>query len=916
MARKSVLRGARREVLLLLWEALRRHYRRVGAAMVLLVIAKLMTVAVPLVLKRIVDHMSAPTLATLPVFLLLGYAVLRFASGLVTELRDLVFARVSLTTVAHFNARLAAHLHQLGARFHSGRHTGALARDVERGTVGLNFLLGTALFTVLPTIVEILSVVVILALGYGSGFTWIIGATFIVYATVTSLLTARRTRYQRQLNELDSRAGGRLIDGLLNHDTVKYFNNEALEDRRLRETLGQWTVVGEENQRALSTLHISQSAIIALGVGSVMLLAGQEVLGGQLTVGDLVLVNAYILQICLPLNTLGMVFRQTREATINAERACELLTLPTEASVTPVADPLREPRGTLRFEQVDFSYEPGRQILHGVSFAVPAGSTVAVVGGSGSGKSTLARLLFRFYDPDGGRITLGDQDLRAVDHASLRASLGIVPQETILFNETIAYNIGYGRPGASLAEIIEAAAGARVHDFIKSLPAQYETVVGERGVKLSGGERQRMAIARTLLKNPSIMVFDEATSALDTRTERAIQAELDRVARGRTTLIIAHRLSTLVNADTILVLEQGRVAERGTHDELLAAGGIYTQMWNLQRQEAALITSESRLPPQPIHLGALVANLLDIMRAPMEEKGIRLYTEFGSASSRVTGDPSLVHHVLWELLTNAVAVTPPDGRIEIQLQPTADKVRIAITDGRLSPADAAAQSPDERQHPLAPGHAPPDPGRLAAQVRQAGGAFGVQRPPSGYGTTYWLELPMRAAPAAAANAGAGALVGPRLLRGLHIALAARDARESEDLRTRMTAAGGEVDVYPTGARLLEWFSSHDRTSWPQVLVADVLLEDTDGYTLIGSLRAIESERGIPLAQRLPAIAVSSPAAQEGRLRALLAGYQAHVPRGAVGDELVHQVQVLAATAHRLQPPASPTSPEPPPQRAP
>ncbi|MFC4278568.1 ATP-binding cassette domain-containing protein [Achromobacter aloeverae] len=910
MARRSIAsRAARREILRLLWEALHRYHRRVGAALALLVVAKLLTVAVPWVLKRIVDHLSAPAVAVLPVFLLLGYAVLRFSGGLVTELRDLVFARVALTTVAHFNARLAAHLHQLGARFHAGRQTGALARDVERGTVGLNFLLGTALFTVLPTLVEIVSVVLILALGYNVGFTWIIGATFVIYATITSLLTARRTRYQRQLNELDSRAGGRLIDGLLNHDTVKYFNNEALEDRRLRETLNEWTLVGEENQRALSTLHICQSAVIALGVGAVMLLAGQDVLGGQLTVGDLVLVNAYIIQICLPLNTLGMVFRQTREATVNAERACELLTLPTESSEVSspagggpsAARVLRDPRGPLRFEQVDFSYEPGRQILHGVSFAVPAGSTVAVVGGSGSGKSTLARLLFRFYDPDSGHITLGGQDLREVEHASLRAALGIVPQETILFNETIAYNIGYGRPGASMAEIIEAAAGARVHDFIKSLPAQYETVVGERGVKLSGGERQRIAIARALLKNPSVLVFDEATSALDTRTERAIQAELERVARGRTTLVIAHRLSTVVGADTILVLEQGRVVERGTHDELLAAGGIYNQMWNLQRQEAALITAESRLPPQPIHLGALVANLLDIVRGPMEEKGIRLYTELGGDGSRVTGDPSLVHHVLWELLTNAVAVTPPDGRIEIRLQPADGKVRIAITDGRLAPADAAAQSPDERRHPLAPDHAPPDPGRLAAQVRQAGGAFGVQRPAGGYGATYWLELPQRTAPDTAAIPSTPMLAGPRLLQGLHIALTARNAAEREDLKDRLSAAGARVDVYGSGHALLDWFRTHVPAEWPSVLVADVVLEDMDGYALIGALRVIETERGIPLSGRLPAIAVSSPAAREGRLRALLAGYQAHVPRGAVGDDLVHQAQVLAATAHRLQP---------------
>ncbi|MBX9609531.1 MAG: ABC transporter ATP-binding protein/permease, partial [Gammaproteobacteria bacterium] len=577
-------RGILRALLAAAW----RSRARLLGALTLLLAARVASVLVPMVLKEIVDLLSQPaSLTTAPIALLLGYALLRFSVTLFSELRDLVFSRVTQRTIAAYAQAAFDHLHRMGSDFHVRRRTGALLRDLDRGTNAVGYLMGVGLFTALPTLLEIALVQGVMLLRYSNAFAAIMGATFLVYGTFTFVITARRNTFQRRVNRLDSAAKGRMADSLLNHEAVKYFTNEPLESERFGRILGRWSDAAVLNQRVLFGLHVGQSLIIALGVGAVMLLAGRGVVDGTLTVGDLVLINAYVIQICLPLNSLGFVYRETRDALSHTTTLFRLLRrapdLPPPGSLPALSVAAAE----IRFEQVGFAYRKSRPVLSDVSFRVPAGTTTAVVGGSGSGKSTLARLLLRLHDPQVGRVLIDGQDLRLHDPRSIRALIGVVPQDTSLFNDTIAYNIGYGRPGASQAEIEAAARTARVHDLISALPEGYETVVGERGARLSGGERQRIGIARAVLKNPPILVFDEATSALDAENERAIQGALAVVAHARTTLVIAHRLATVVAADQILVLDHGRVVERGTHRGLLAADGLYARLWALQDGAAA-----------------------------------------------------------------------------------------------------------------------------------------------------------------------------------------------------------------------------------------------------------------------------------------------------------------------------------------
>ena len=561
---------------------------RVGLALAFLVSAKLANVGVPLILKEVVDSLDAQTaMLALPLALLAAYGILRFSTTLFAELRDVVFVRVTQRAIRRVALTVFRYMHSLSLRFHLERQTGGVSRDIERGTRGISTLLSYMLFSIIPVVLEFSLVAAILLAKFDWRFAAVTFAAVAVYLTFTVTVTEWRMEIRRRANELDSRANTRAIDSLLNYETVKYFNNEEYEARRYDENLQKYESAAVKNEASLGILNIGQSLIIAVAVTLLMVLAAQGVVSRSLTLGDLVLVNGLLIQLYIPLNFLGMVYREIKQALADMDRMFRLLSQDREIADRPGARPLAAGNAAVRFEHVDFSYDARRQILHDVSFEVPAGSKVAVVGASGSGKSTLARLLFRFYEVDAGRVTVNGVDIRDVTQSSLRAAIGIVPQDTVLFNDTILYNIHYGRPQASLEEVVEAAKAAHIHEFVESLPDGYESRVGERGLKLSGGEKQRVAIARAILKNPSILVFDEATSALDSETEQGIQAELDRIARGRTTLVIAHRLSTVMDASQILVLEGGRIVERGTHRELLEREGAYAQMWALQLQEEA-----------------------------------------------------------------------------------------------------------------------------------------------------------------------------------------------------------------------------------------------------------------------------------------------------------------------------------------
>ncbi len=557
--------------------------------MLFLVLAKAATVVLPLVYGKAVDALAPKAgagIATVPLALILGYGLLRIASSGFAELRDAVFAAVQQRATRRVGLHTFRHLHALSLRFHLDRQTGGLARAIDRGTLGIQSVLRLAVFNVVPTIFEILMVTAILWDVFDWRFASLTFLAVALYLGFTLAFTDMRVKIRRRMNDSDNEARGKSVDSLLNYETVKYFGNEAHEASRFDRALAAYEKAAVRSQVSLNMLNLGQAIIIAVGLAGIMLLAARGVAAGQMSVGKFVVVNTYLMQLYQPLNFLGFVYREIKQGLVDMEQMFGLLTVPPEVADAPGAPALHAAGGAVRFEGVQFGYRPDHPILKGLDLAIPAGRTLAVVGPTGAGKSTLSRLLFRFYDPTAGRILIDGQDIRAVTQDSLRAAIGVVPQDTVLFNDTIRYNIAYGRPEATQEAIEHAARLAQVHDFVMRLPDGYDTMVGERGLKLSGGEKQRVAIARTILKNPPILILDEATSALDSRTEREIGAALAAAARHRTTLVIAHRLSTVVDADEIIVLVDGQVAERGTHAALLATRGTYARMWALQAVDA------------------------------------------------------------------------------------------------------------------------------------------------------------------------------------------------------------------------------------------------------------------------------------------------------------------------------------------
>ncbi|WP_081601793.1 ATP-binding cassette domain-containing protein [Paraburkholderia kururiensis] len=885
-------RDLRRRIFVDLGRAIWQYRNVTLVSVALMVAAKLAAVGVPLVLKRIVDEVSHPSpLALFPVFLVLAYAILRFVSGALNEVRDVVFSVVTQRTVASFTERTFAHLHRLGARFHATRETGAVVRDVQKGTDGIGYLLGIAIFTIVPTLIEIGSVIAIMMASYAATFTAIIGMTFVVYAIYTVIFTRRRLVHQRAVNRLEAQTDSRFVDSMLNYDTVKYFATEALETRRLSGILGHWITARMANQRALSTLHIGQSAVIAFGVASVMLLAVQYVMVGRMSVGDLVLVNAYIIQVCLPLNSLGFVFRETNDAMVNVERMFGILAAQGRVGEDldePGAQPLAIHAGEIAYDHVDFGYDPQRQVLHGIDLRVRAGTSMAVVGGSGSGKSTLVKLLFRLYQPTSGTVRIDGQDLRYVTQTSLREAIGIVPQDTVLFNDTIAYNIAYGRPGATRADVVRAARAAQLDGFIERLPDHYDTQVGERGVRLSGGERQRIAIARAILKDPRIIVFDEATSALDTRSERAIQLELQRLAQGRTSITIAHRLSTVVDADTILVMEHGHIVEQGTHEALLAREGVYMKMWSLQQQQGELERAQRRLVAQPVELDELVAHVAAMVRTDAARQRADFTTLVAEPGLFITGERDKLVGVVAELCRNELTHAPRGGRVQLRTDHFGNEAWLTVVGAGDRPADLS----QERAR------------KLEATIVSAGGGFTVM--PVQTRLAYVVTLPLRpvvdvpvASSASATSVASAASVASVVqggvpassassassvstavpgvpgtaappsapsgsarhfeaqpLEGIAV-LAIDDQEETRDaLEAMLSSMGARVQTAQGGDDTLAMLEDEDMDAWPDVLVCDIVLEREDGFDVLRRVRELEARRGLRPGARLPAIALT------------------------------------------------------------
>ncbi|MBP0590290.1 ATP-binding cassette domain-containing protein [Paraburkholderia sp. LEh10] len=870
------------------------RYRAVTAAsFALMILAKLSAVAIPLTLKHIVDELSHPeSPAVFPVFLVLAYALLRFFADALNEARDVVFSAVTQRTVAEFAQRTFGHLHRLGARFHARRETGAIVRDVQKGTEGIGFLLGTALFSIVPTFIEIGTIVAIVMRNYSGTFTIIIAATFACYAICTYIFTRRRLVVQRRVNAIEAQSDGRLVDSLLNYDTVKFFATEDTETWRLSEVLAHWIDARIANQRALTALHVGQSGVIATGIAAVVLLAVQHVITGAMSVGDLVLINAYIIQVCMPLNTLGFVFRETNDAKVNVERMFAILVargVPGEDIDVPDAQALAVTDGAIEFEHVNFAYDPARLVLRDVTFRVHPGHRLAVVGGSGSGKSTLVRLLFRIYQPTSGRVLIDGQDLRAVTQKSLREAIGIVPQDTVLFNDTIAYNIAYGRQGATRADVVRAARAAQLDEFVERLPDHYDTRVGERGVRLSGGERQRIAIARAILKNPRIIVFDEATSALDTRSERAIQTELNRLARGRTSISIAHRLSTVVDADWILVMEHGRIVEQGTHDELLARNAVYARMWALQWQQGELEHWQRKVSAEPVRIGSLIADALSPLQSAIAQRRITWRTIVPPEDLRITGDPVELQQALGVLCQSEIDQTRIGGLIELRVEHQGNHAWISV----VGTHDKSVELSQEAAR------------MIEAKLTASGGSLTVM--PVGSRIAYVMVLPLRPVlddDAARAQTEAPSGVQPihddaqAPLNGLRV-LAIDDQEDARDaLEAVLSASGAHVQLAASGDEALAELAKASAHEWPQIVLCDIVLGAEDGYQVLERIRDFEARHALPTQKRMPAIALTGYTHPDDQDRARRAGFSMHLSKPVPAPALIDAILEVAGKEGR------------------